>query len=354
MKSRTWMAAAMAAGLLVTACGGDDDATDDETTAASDSGTATETATDDGTAAEGDRSDWPESIVLGLVPSQDVDELVETAEPLADLLAEELGIEVESFVPQSYTALVEAMNTGQADVGAFGPIALVQAADRAGAIPILQSIRFGAATYHTQWMTNDPDRFCQDEPVEETDDDGNVFLFCNGTAEAEEGPVGEEALNEIEEGETIFFVDAASASGYYYPATQLQRVTGLDPLTDIDAQFAGGHPNAVQAVARGDGPLGTSFDDARTQVVEEDPEIGTKAVVFAYSAEIPNDGFAVSSDLPESLQLAIEEALLDIADTEEGAQALFDVYEIEGLQAADLDALEEARQVEENFGEQAG
>ena len=108
----------------------------------------------------------------------------------------------------------------------------------------------------------------------------------------------------------------------------------------------------MQAVARGDAPVGTSFDDARTQVVEEDPEIGTKAIVFAFSAEIPNDGFAVSGDLPESLQQAIEDAFLAIADTEEGAKALFDVYEIEGLQEADLDALDEARKVEENFGEE--
>lgn len=346
----------MAAGLLLTACGGDDDATDDATTETDDAGTeATDDdteATDDDTAAEGDRSDWPEEIVLGLVPSQDVDELVETAKPLADLLAAELGIEVESFVPQSYTALVEAMNTGQAEIGAFGPIALVQAQDRADAIPILQSIRFGAATYHTQWMTNDPDRFCQDEPVDVPDDDGNSMLYCNGTDSAEEGPVGEDALGEIEEGETIFFVDAASASGYYYPATQLQEVTGMDPLTAIDGQFAGGHPNAVQAVARGDAAISTSFDDARTQVVEEDAEIGTKAIVFAWSPEIPNDGIAVSGDLPESLQQAIEDAFLAIADTEEGQQALFDVYEIEGLQEADLDALDAARQVEANFGDE--
>lgn len=341
----------MATGLLLAACGNGDEDDPTDGGATTEPGSATET-TDDGTAAEDDRADWPDEIVLGLVPSQDVDELVETAKPLADLLADELGIAVESFVPQSYTALVEAMNTGQAQIGAFGPVALVQAQDRADAIPILQSIRFGAATYHTQWMTNDPDRFCQDDPVEETDDDGNVFLYCNGTAEADTGPVGEDALDAIEEGETIFFVDAASASGYYYPATQLQEATGMDPLTDIDAQFAGGHPNAVQAVARGDAAVSVSFDDARTQVVDEDPEIGTKAIVFAWSTEIPNDGIAVSGDLPESLQQAIEDAFLAIADTEEGQQALFDVYEIEGLQEADLDALDAARQVEANFGDE--
>lgn len=46
-------------------------------------------------------------------------------------------------------------------------------------------------------------------------------------------------------GATISFVDESSASGYYYPATQLQQLSGLDPFSDIDAQFAGGHPNSV-------------------------------------------------------------------------------------------------------------
>lgn len=354
MKQRTWMAAALAAGLFVTACGGSDDPAADDTSPPSDTGTAdTAEPTDDDTGAEGDMSDWPDSIVLGLVPSQDVDELVETAQPLADLLAAELGIEVESFVPESYTALVTAMETGQAQIGAFGPIALVQAADRANAAPILQSVRFGASTYHTQWMTNDPDRFCTDEPVDVPDDDGNSRLYCNGTDSADAGPVGQEALDNIAEGDTIFFVDAASASGYYYPATQLDEQTGLSTLTgEVDAQFAGGHPNAVQAVARGDAAISVSFDDARGSVVEEDPEIGTKAVVFAWSTEIPNDGIAVASDIPESLQQAIKDAFLAIADTEEGQAALFDVYEIEGLVEADLDALDAARQVEANFGEE--
>lgn len=316
-----------------------------------DSMTATESteamATEDGAAGGAVPEDWPEEIVLGLVPSQEVEDLVETAQPLADLLGDELGITVESFVPQSYTALVEAMNTGQAQIGAFGPVAMVQAADRADAVPILQSVRFGASTYHTQWMTNEPDRFCEDEPT--ADDEG--FLFCNGTLDAETGPVATEALENIEEGETIFFVDAASASGYYYPATQLQEV-GIDPLTGIDGQFAGGHPNAVQAVARGDAAVGVSFDDARGGVAEENPEVGEQAIVFAYSTEIPNDGIAVAGDLPESLQTAIEEAFLAIADSDEGAQALFDVYEIEGLVPADLEALDAARQVEANFGEE--
>jgi phosphonate transport system substrate-binding protein len=291
--------------------------------------------------------DEPTELVLGLVPSQDVDQLVLDAEELGTLLSDELGIPVTAEVTTDYTALVTAMQAGQAQIGMFGPIALVQAADQAGAVPVLQSVRFGSDTYVTQWYTNEPDRFCMDEIV--TDDEG--YTFCNGTDSAEEGPVGEDALAEITQDETIAFVDEGSASGYYYPATQLQEA-GLDPFALNGAFFAGGHPNAVLAVADGSASVGVSFNDARSEVVEERPSIGTDVTVFAWSTNIPNDGIAVSSDLSEEWQERIADAFMAIADTEDGLAVLDAVYNIEGFAPADLDALDAARQVEQNFGEE--
>lgn len=305
--------------------------------------------------------EWPDEIVLGLVPSQEVDQLVEDAGVLGDLLKAELaahpdapeGFEISTHVPTDYAALVVAMETGQADIGMFGPIALVAAADRAGAAITLQSVRRGAETYHTQWFTNNPDRFCLDEVVQAENQEGNEFSYCNGTAPpASEGPQGEEALALIEEGEAIIFVDASSASGYYYPATQVGAVLDIDPLTGIDPQFAGDHPGAVQAVYRGDFEVGVSFDDARNNLVEEIADVGDEVVVFAWSTEIPNDGVAISSDLPQSLQDAITDAFLTVIGTPEGEEAFFAVYSIEGLVPADLDAIDQARQVAANFGEE--
>lgn len=321
--------------VMVAACGGDDGGGDVPTTE----------ATGDGGAAV------PDPLILGLVPSQELDQLVEDADLLGDLLGAELGVDVETFVPDSYAALVVAMSTEQAHVGMFGPIALVQAVDQAGAEVTLQSVRRDSPSYHTQWLTNDPDRFCATDVVVAPNPEGNEVAYCNGTDSADAGPVGEDALNELEPGETIFFVDESSASGYYYPATQIQTVTGMDPLTDIDAQFAGGHPNAVQAVARGDAAVGVSFDDARNELFAELPTVGTDVVVFAWSEEIPNDGVAISGDLSAEAKDAITEAMVTVSETPDGAQALFDVYGAEGLVEADLEALEVARQVAANFGE---
>jgi phosphonate transport system substrate-binding protein len=309
-------------------------------------GLAACTGTGGGGSSSAPDAEAPEELVLGLVPSQDVDQLVTDAEELGTLLTDELGIPVTTNVTDSYNALVVAMQAGQAHIGMFGPIALVQAIDQAGAEAVLQSVRFGSSTYVTQWYTNDPDRFCLDDVV--TDADG--FTFCNGTDSAEEGPVGEEALAEIAQDEVIAFVDEGSASGYYYPATQLAEA-GLDPFALSGAFFAGGHPNAVTAVADGDATVGVSFNDARRELVDERPGIGEEVTVFAWSDNIPNDGIALAGTLPDDLQQQITDAFVAIADTEDGLAILQTIYNIDGLVPADLDALDAARQVESNFGE---
>jgi len=194
-------------------------------------------------APESQAAEMPEELVIGFVPSREADALVDTIQPVADALEEALGIPVDGVVSTDYTGLVTAMETGQAQIGAFGPFSLLQARDRANAEIILQSERFGSATYHTQFMTNNPDKYCDDEPVEVEDG----WLNCNGTADADTGPVGLEKVSEIEEGTTFSFVEAASASGYIFPATILNEA-GIDYETGIDPIFAGGHDSSVVAV----------------------------------------------------------------------------------------------------------
>ena len=296
-------------------------------------------------ASDGGAAETPDKLVLGLVPSREADVLIENAQPLADHLSQELGIPVESFVPTDYTALVAAMEAGTADIGAFGPFSLLQAQTIAGADIILQSARDGKVTYHTQWMTNDPDTYCEDEP--QPNEDG--LLFCNGTLEAEDGPIGEEAIAEIPEGTTVSFVEQASASGYIFPAVQLIGA-GINPETGVEPIFSGGHDNSVIAVCNGDAEVGVAFDDARTILEEGDCENMDEVVVFAYSQEIPNDGVAVRGELPEDLKQQIADTLIAYSETEEGKEVLDSVYEIDEFAPADLDAFEVVREASEQLG----
>jgi phosphonate transport system substrate-binding protein len=279
-------------------------------------------------------AETPDELVIGFVPSREADALVDTIQPVADALSDALGIPVTGIVSTDYTALVTAMETGQAQIGAFGPFSLLQARDRAGAEIILQSERFGSATYHTQFMTNNPDKYCDDEPMVVDEETG--FMNCNGTADAEVGPVGLEKVAAIEPGTTVSFVDRASASGYIFPATILND-QGIDYQDDIEPLFAGGHDTSVVAVCEGDAEVGVAFDDARG-AAETDCDVATNVIVFAYGPEIPNDGWAVAGDLPDELKEQIKQALLDYAATEEGRATLESIYEITGLVEADQEA----------------
>jgi phosphonate transport system substrate-binding protein len=299
----------------------------------------------------------PDKLVIGFVPSTDAQALVDTIQPLADYLTQQLGIPVTGYVSADYTGMVTAMKTGQAQIGALPPFGMVQAIDQAGADVILQSVRFGSNTYHTQFFTNNPDKYCTDSaPVENTrvDSNGNdvTFLNCNGTARANDatpkGPTGEDALKNITTGTTVSFVEESSSSGYIFPATELINA-GFDINTDITELFAGSHNASVIAVCEGQAEVGVSFDDARTSTTT-DCDMKSNDVVFAYGPEIPNDGIAVSGDLPDSLKAAIKQALLDYVNTPDGAKVLNDIYQITGFADPDLSGLNLIRDAVKNLG----
>ncbi len=285
-----------------------------------------------------DDDEWPDELVMGFVPSREADQLVDDIDALTEALAAGLSemagkeITVTGTVPSDYTGLVTAMETGGAQIGAFGPFSLLQARDRAGAEIILQSERFGSATYHTQFFTNNPDLYCDDEPVV---DEETGWQNCNGTADAAQGPVAEDKIASVPAGTTVSFVEQASASGYIFPATIFIN-NGIDPETDIDPLFAGGHDASVIAVCEGQAEVGVSFDDARG-AAETTCDL-TQIVVFAYGPEIPNDGWAVDGDLPDDLKEAITQILLDYSASEEGQAVLNSIYEIDALVPADQDA----------------
>lgn len=298
----------------------------------------------------------PDELVIGFVPSAEAGQLVEDIEPLAEYLTAQLDIPVRGTVSNDYTGLVTAMETGQAHIGALPPYGMLQAVARAQAEIILQSERFGSGTYHTQFFTNDPDKYCTISPVEENtrivNDEEVTFLNCNGTARANEetpeGPIGLEALANVDAGTTVSFVEQSSSSGYIFPAT-IFLAQGLDPETDLEVIFSNQHELSVVAVCNGDAEVGVSYDDARTRATS-DCDIANEVVVFAYGPEIPNDGIAVAGDLPDDLKQQIKDALMAYAETEEGAEVLESIYQITDFTEPNIEGLELVQQAVDQLG----
>jgi phosphonate transport system substrate-binding protein len=297
----------------------------------------------------------PEQLEIGFVPSVEVEALAEDIQPLAEYLSDALGMPVQGTVASSYPALVTAMQIGQTHIGALPPLGMVQAVDMAGAEIVLQSVRFGSPTYHTQFFTNAPDKYCADEPVvNERREAGELlpYLNCNGTDRAFDetrvGPIGLDALLKVKRGTTVAFTRAGSSSGYIFPATVFVN-QGIDPTTDLNVVFADEHDRSVTAVCTGEAEVGVSYDDARPDTTT-DCDVSGSVIVFAYGPEIPNDGIAVSGDLSEDLKGRIKQALLDYAATEEGAAVLDTIYNINAFADPDIESLQIIRDAVEKLG----
>ena len=244
----------------------------------------------------------PEKLVIGMVPSREADAIVDSLDPIAEMISSRIGIPVETFVSTNYVGLVEAIGTGRVDVGMFGPSAMVQAMDDFGAVPLVASVRQGSTTYRAQFNVR-----C----------DSGITTF--------------EQLR----GGTIAFVDPSSASGYQFPYVTLKTVHGIDPDTEMTAVFAGSHDASALAVYNGDVDVSVTFggspgSDGRETIEADFPDVKDVVCILGYSADIPNDGIVVRQGISADFMDTLAEALIDIANTEEGkelTQTLFNVTE---------------------------
>ncbi len=258
----------------------------------------------------------PDKLVLGMVPSREADRVVDSLDPLAELLSDKIGIPVETFISTDYTGLVEAIGTERVDIGLFGPASLVEAVDRHGARVILASVRRGSTTYRSQF--NIP---C----------DSDIKEFSDLA------------------GKSIAFVDPASASGYQFPYVFLNTEHDLNPDQDMTPIFAGSHDAAVLAVYNGDVEVAVSFEDARTAVVNDFPDVNDVVCVLGYTSDIPNDGTVVRSGLSDELAEQIAQAMIEIAESDQGKELTDTLFNVTGFAPADPAAYDIVREVSATF-----
>ncbi len=237
-------------------------------------------------------------LVMVFVPSRETDIILFSGQQIGRMLSVALGIPVEAVVATSFTAAIEAMCAGRADIGALNPFGYVLAHAKCGVEVAAISLRFGLPYYRAQ---------------------------ISARADAN--------INKIEDlrGKRFAFVDVASTSGYLFPAALLKKL-GFDPDKFFSQTiFAGSHPNVILAIYRGQVDGGSTFEDARTNIQAQFPDVLQRVKPIAYTDPIPNDTWSLNPRLPAELKARIKDRLLRIAATPVGKEALLNLYSIEGL-----------------------
>src|SRR5450432_4435980 len=187
------------------------------------------------------------TVIWAFVPSQQSQTVLDNAQALADLVSTKSGYKIKILVPTDYTSAIEAMCSGEAQMGSLNTFSYIIASSRKCATVAAVSIRSGSTSYRSQFITK--------------------------------ADSGIKAIADLK-GKTFCRPDPLSTSGWIIPSITL-KANGIDPTTDLKQVLdAGGHDAVVKQVYSGACDAGATFDDARTLVIKDLPDVNDKVVVF--------------------------------------------------------------------------
>jgi phosphonate transport system substrate-binding protein len=218
---------------------------------------------------------------LGLIPAENATSTIENAKPFAAAIEKELGVPVELFVGNNYTATIEALASAKIDIAWFGPFSYVLASDKYNAEAILLQLGSKGETSYQSFIITNP-------------------------------KTGINTLADLK-GKSFSFVDPASTSGNLIPRYTLTKA-GLNPDTDVKGVFAGGHDASLLGVIAAKTDAGAVASDIYQKLMDEGKFKAEEIKIVAKSDPIPNSPIAVRKELSAADKKIIQQALLKIKD----------------------------------------
>ena len=253
-------------------------------------------------------------IIWSFVPSGEMERVAGGAASVAGLIEAETGLVIETNVATEYAGVVEAMcsDPPETHMASLATFSYVLAADRGCAEAELVAVRFGSPTYN-----------------------GQIIVRADS---------GLSSVADLA-GKTFCRPDPLSTSGWIIPMLTM-RAAGVNTDTDLaEVVDAGSHDAVAAGVYDGTCDAGATYVDARTRIEEDYPDVMEQVVILAVTEDIPNDGLQYVPSFPQELRDQINNALLKIAETEEGQEALSTAYQWDGLEKHDDTFYDPFRQV---------
>ncbi|WP_430618124.1 phosphonate transport system substrate-binding protein [Enterococcus sp. DIV1767] len=245
-----------------------------------------------------------EKLVVQFVPTNNDGSMQAKAKPFAEYLSKKLDREVEVTLATDYSTIVEAMASGQVDLGIMPPAAYVQAKDMDAAEAILTS----------QLGAYDPETGLPLEGEKTNTFKGEILVRADSDMTE---------LTDLK-GKKIATLSPNSASGYIYPVAELKDA-GVDPTTDATLTTVNDIPSEITAVLNGQMDAAFVFQGARNVFASSFPDndlFKDLKVLYLTEGDIPNDAIAVQPTMDAELKEQIKEVFLNMADDEEGAEAM--------------------------------
>lgn len=253
----------------------------------------------------------PEEVFkFGFIPSERAEELTPKAEALADFLEEEMGMEVEVFVPTSYEPLIEGLRFENLDAAYMDSGPGWIAHQRTGAEVVLAELKKGEPFY---W--------------------GEVFARSDSDLESLEDALGKR----------ISFTSWTGSSGFIFPIGTLVSQGHIVPEGDdfvslqaaLDDSFdeyivAGGYAQSLTLLVNGDVDVAAGAHDAPERFL--DPEDRDKVKSIERLGKVPSHPVLVGEHVPDDVKERFVQAMLKL-NNPENVHFLEELYGVDGLVA---------------------
>lgn len=232
------------------------------------------------------------TFTIAYAPNESTTDSTDARSTLAKDLGKVINMDVKEIQASDYTAIIEALRTGKADMAYMGALAVAMGAERAGVTPIVMKAPNGdkaQAVYHSVFVTQK---------------DNNE-------------------INSIKDfkGKTIAFVDPDSTSGNLVPTSEIMKAFPDLHLTNEKihtngeffeaVSFSGKHQAGLQAVIKGDVDVVPISDQIMASEFKNGNADENAVKVVHSSAAIPAEAMVVSKTVNEDLKKTLTKFLVE-------------------------------------------
>lgn len=257
-----------------------------------------------GSTSENSDSSNKEKLVVQFVPTNNDGSMEAKTKPFAEYLSKKLDRDVEVTLATDYSTIVEAMASGQVDIGIMPPAAYVQAKDMGAAEAILTS----------ELGKYDEETGLPLEGELTSTFKGEILVKSDSSIKT---------LSDLK-GKKIAALSPNSASGYIYPVAELKDA-GIDPTTQSTITTVNDIPSEITSVLNGQMDAAFVFQGARNVFASSFPDndlFEDLRVLYLTEGDIPNDAIAVQPSMDETLKEEVKQVFLNMTDDDEGAEAM--------------------------------
>lgn len=232
------------------------------------------------------------TFTIAYAPNESTTDSADARSTLAKDLGKVINMDVKEIQASDYTAIIEALRTGKADMAYMGALAVAMGSERADVTPIVMKAPNGdkaQAVYHSVFVTQK---------------DNNE-------------------INSIKDfkGKTIAFVDPDSTSGNLVPTSEIMKAFPDLHLTNEKihtngeffeaVSFSGKHQAGLQAVIKGDVDIVPISDQIMASEFKNGNADENAVKVVHSSAAIPAEAMVVSKTVNEDLKKTLTKFLVE-------------------------------------------